>query len=202
MSKVVVNTHLTLDGVMQAPGQPDEDPRGGFTYGGWERPYADHVMGAAIADRMGQAQAYLLGRRTYENFAAFWPTQGPDNPFSEVMNGFRKFVASRTLQEPLAWNNSSLLEGDGVDAVAALRRQPDGDLAIVGSGEFAQSLMAHNLVDEYVLLIHPLVVGSGRKLFADGGPTAKLRLVDSKTTTTGVLIATYVPADGPAEPAA
>jgi dihydrofolate reductase len=202
MSKVIVNTHVTLDGVMQAPGQTDEDERGGFVHGGWERPYADQLMGQVIAEKMGGAQALLLGRQTYENFAAFWPAQGPENPFSQVMNGFRKLVASRTLSGPLTWSNSELLPGDATEAVAALRRQPGGDLAVVGSGVLAASLMAHELVDEYVLLIHPLVLGSGRRLFGDGVPRTKLRLVDSQTSTTGVLVATYVPDNGPAEPPA
>jgi dihydrofolate reductase len=140
-----------------------------------------------------QTQALLLGRRTYEDFAAFWPKQG-DNPFTEVLNNIQKYVASTTLEEPLPWRNSTLLKGDAGEAVARLKERRGGDLVILGSGELVQSLMRQNLVDEYVLLIHPLVLGSGRRLFPDGSPFATLRLVDSLTTTTGVIIGTYQPA--------
>jgi dihydrofolate reductase len=192
--KVVVVNHLTLDGVMQAPGRPDEDLRGGFEHGGWARPYGDEVMGRVMAEGMAQGGAMLLGRRTYEDFAAFWPNQ-KDNPFTEVLNDRQKYVASRTLPEPLPWNNSTLLKGDAAEAVAKLKEQPGKNLAVLGSGELVQSLMRHNLIDEYVLTIHPLVLGSGRRLFTDGGALAALRLVDAKTTTTGVVIATYQPCD-------
>jgi dihydrofolate reductase len=194
MSKVVANTHLTLDGVMQAPGCPDEDLRGGFEHGGWSPPYGDAVMGSAMGERMAQGGALLLGRRTYEDFAGFWPNQ-TDNPFTEVLNNRQKYVASTTLEEPLPWSNSTLLEGDAAEAVARLKEQPGKDLVVLGSGELVQSLMRRNLVDEYVLLIHPLILGSGRRLFTDSGAFAALRLVDTKTTTTGVVIATYQPAE-------
>jgi len=194
MSKVVVFTSLTLDGVMQAPGRPDEDRRGGFEHGGWAQPYADSVLGSVAADGMATGGALLFGRRTYEDFAAVWPNMPEPNPFSAVLNNSQKYVASRTLREPLPWQNSTLLEGDAADAVARLREQPGMDLVVLGSGELIQSLMRRDLVDEYVLLIHPLVLGSGRHLFTDGGAFARLRLVDTKTTTTGVVIATYQPA--------
>jgi dihydrofolate reductase len=142
---------------------------------------------------MAGGGALLLGRRTYEDFAAFWPHQ-KDNPFTEVLDNVQKYVASTTLEEPLPWRNSTLLAGDAAEAVAKLKQQPGKDLAVLGSGELVQSLMQHDLVDEYVLMIHPLVLGSGRRLFADGGAFAALRLVDSKPTTTGVVIATYQPA--------
>ena len=141
---------------------------------------------------MAQGSDLLLGRRTYEDFAGFWPKQ-TDNPFTEVLDNARKYVASRTLQEPLPWQNSTLLEGDAADAVPELKQQPGKDLVLLGSGELAGSLMRRKLVDEYVLLIHPLVLGSGRRLF-DGAEFAALRLVDTVTTTTGVVIATYQPA--------
>ena len=195
MSRVVVFTSLTLDGVMQAPGRPDEDRRGGFERGGWATPYADSVMGSVAGESMANTAALLLGRRTYEDFYGFWPKQ-TDNPFTAVLNNTPKFVASRTLREPLAWSNSTLLKGDAADAVAKLKEQPGKDLVVLGSGEFVQSLMRRDLVDEYVLLIHPLVLGSGRRLFTDGGSFAALRLVDTKTTTTGVVIATYQPTAG------
>jgi dihydrofolate reductase len=187
MSKVVVFMNLTLDGVMQAPGRPDEDRRGGFEHGGWAIPYA--TMEAA-EESMAYTGALLLGRRTYEDFYAVWPNR-TDNPFTAVLNNTQKYVASTTLSEPLSWSNSTLLKGDAAEAVARLKEELGKDLVVLGSGELVQSLMRRNLVDEYVLLIHPLVLGSGRRLFADSGAFAALRLVGIKTTTTGVVIATY-----------
>ncbi len=196
--RVVLIDHLTLDGVMQAPGRPDEDPRGGFEYGGWSSPYGDAVMGGVMGERMAQGGALLLGRRTYESFAGFWPQQ-EDNPFTEVLNNVQKYVASTTLEEPLPWNNSTLLKGDAAEAVSRLKAEPGKDLHILGSGALAQSLMRRNLIDEYLLMIHPLVLGSGRRLFTDGGAFAALRLVSATTTTTGVVIATYQATEPPAE---
>jgi dihydrofolate reductase len=190
MRKVVVFTSLTLDGVMQAPGRPDEDTRGGFEHGGWALPYNDEVMGKVLAENMAGAGPLVLGRRTYEDFYGFWPKQ-PGNPFTEVLNSTRKYVASTTLAGPLPWSNSTLLEGEAADAVAGLKQEQGEDLTVLGSGELVQSLRRRDLVDEYVLLIHPLVLGSGRRLFPDGSSFAALRLVDAKTTTTGVVIATY-----------
>ena len=194
MSRLVVNENLTLDGVMQSPAGPDEDRRDGFEHGGWAPPYFDQVMGDVAAEGMAKGGAMLFGRRTFEQFASFWSTQPDDNPFAAVLNNRQKYVASTTLEEPLSWNNSTLLRGDAMEAVAKLKEQSD-DLVVLGSGELVQSLMRADLVDEYVLLIHPLVLGSGRRLFPDGGPSAALRLVDAKTTTTGVVIATYHPAE-------
>jgi dihydrofolate reductase len=188
VGKVVVFTSVTLDGVMQAPGRPDEDRRGGFQRGGWAVPYNDEVMASVAGEGMANPGPILLGRRTYEDFYSFWPHQ-TDNPFTEVLNNSRKYVASRTLSEPLPWSNSTLLDGDAADAVAELKRQGE-DLLVLGSGELVQSLRRRNLVDEYVLLIHPLVLGSGRRLFPDG-PAAELQLAKSVPTTTGVIIATY-----------
>jgi dihydrofolate reductase len=193
MSKIVVFEHLTLDGVMQAPGRPDEDRRGGFAHGGWARPRGDADMGRAAGESMANIGALLLGRRTYEDLYAYWPHQPEPNPFTAVLNNSQKYVVSTTLEEPLPWRNSTLLKGDAAEAVARLKEQPGKDLLVLGSGELVQSLMRRNLVDEYVLLIHPLVLGSGRRLFPDGA-FAALRLVDSVATTTGVLIATYQPA--------
>jgi dihydrofolate reductase len=192
MSKVVVISSLTLDGVMQAPGRPDEDLRGGFEHGGWALPYNDPVMGRVMGQGMAQGGPLLFGRRTYEDFASVWPDR-TDNPFTAVLNNAHKYVASTTLKEPLPWSNSTLLDGDAADAVARLKQQPGKDLGILGSGELVQSLIRRNLVDTYVLLIHPLVLGSGRRLFPDG-VFAALRLLDSVTTTTGVVISTYEPA--------
>jgi dihydrofolate reductase len=193
MSRIVVINNVTLDGVMQAPGRPDEDTRDGFAHGGWAASYGDEVMGRVMGERMARPGALLLGRRTYEDFASFWPKQ-TNNPFTPVLNERVKYVASTTLREPLPWTNSKLLEGDAAQAVAELKEHGDDDLAVLGSGELIRSLLQHDLIDEYVLTIHPLVLGAGRRLFPDDGTTAKLRLVDSTPTTTGVLIATYQPA--------
>lgn len=195
--KVVVVNHLTLDGVMQAPGRPDEDTRDGFANGGWSPPYGDAVMGRVMGEGMAQGGRLLFGRRTYEDFAAVWPSR-KDNPFTEVLNKAQKYVASTTLDEPLPWSNSTLVKGDAADAVARLKEQGGKDLTILGSGVLVQSLMRRNLIDQYLLMIHPLVLGSGRHLFTDGGAFATLQLVDAKTTTTGVMIATYRPAEQPA----
>jgi dihydrofolate reductase len=195
MSKLVVNENVTLDGVMQAPSGHDEDRRGGFEHGGWAPPYFDQVMADVAAEGIAKGGALLFGRRTFEQFASFWSSQTDDNPFAAVLNERQKYVASTTLKEPLPWRNSRVLEGDAMEAVATLKEQPGGDLVVLGSGELVASLMRHDLVDEYVLLIHPLVLGSGRRLFTEGGPSAALRLVDTKTTTTGVVIATYRPAE-------
>src|SRR5437667_5227174 len=190
MSKIVAFISLTLDGVMQAPGRADEDRRGGFEHGGWGIPYADAVMGTVSAESGASSGGLLLGRRTYEDFYQVWPKR-TDSPFSEVLNNTQKYVASRTLKEPLPWSNSTLLKGDPADAVARLKQQPGKDLVVLGSGELVQSLMARNLIDRFVLLIHPIVLGSGRRLFSDGGALAALRLLDTKTSTTGVVIAIY-----------
>ena len=194
MSKVIVTNHLTLDGVMQAPGRPDEDLRGAFEHGGWATPNTDEVMGRVMGEGMAQGGPLLLGRRTYEDFYDFWPKQ-KDNPFTEVLDRVQKYVASTTLTEPLPWSNSTLLEGDVAEAVTNLRRQPGTDIGVLGSGELVGTLMRHSLVDRYVLMYHPIVLGSGRRLFREGSPLASLRLVDSVTTTTGVVIATYEPTE-------
>jgi dihydrofolate reductase len=195
MGKVVVFNSLTLDGVMQAPGRPDEDPRDGFQHGGWAAPYAGPEMGRMATEGMDNTGGILLGRRTYEDFYSFWPKQTDGNPFTEILNNTQKYVASTTLTEPLPWQNSTLLEGDAADAVAGLKRRLDHDLVVLGSGALVQTLRRADLVDGYVLLIHPLVLGSGRRLFPEGGTVAALRLVDSRTTSTGVLVATYRPAE-------
>jgi len=190
MGRVVVCTNLTLDGVMQAPGRPDEDIRDGFPHGGWAAPYA--AM-ASVGDVFGRAGALLLGRRTYADFARVWPGR-TDSPFTPWLNMTPKYVASRTLEAPLPWVNSILLEGDVPDAVARLKRELEKDALVMGSGELVQTLMQHDLVDEFVLLIHPLVLGSGRRLFTDGGAGATLQLVSSSVAPNGVVAATYRPA--------
>ncbi|MGH3657623.1 MAG: dihydrofolate reductase family protein [Micromonosporaceae bacterium] len=191
MSRIVVTNSVTLDGVMQAPGRPDEDTRDGFRHGGWAVSYSDEVMGQKMGEGMTTSGSLLLGRRTYQDFYSYWPHQ-TDNPITDVLNRSRKYVPSTTLREPLPWENSTLLSGDIAGAVASLKERSDGDIAVLGSGELVRFLARHELIDEYVLLIHPLVLGSGRRLF-DDDTYQKLRLVDSVTTTTGVTIARYQP---------
>ena len=166
MRHVTAVESVTLDGVMQAPGRADEDSRDGFAHGGWAVEYTDEVMGRTMGERMaGGSGSLLLGRRTYEDFHGHWPKQ-KDNPYTEQLNRSRKLVASRTLREPLPWQNSELLPGDAVEAVRAL----DERLTVLGSGELVRALLRAGLVDELLLLIHPLVLGSGRRLFGDGEP--------------------------------
>lgn len=192
MRKIIAFESLSLDGVMQAPGRADEDVRGGFANGGWAAPYADEAMGRAAAESMATTGAIVFGRRTYEDFYSVWPNR-KNNPYTEVLNNTLKYVASTTLKEPLPWMNSKLLEGDAAGAVAKLKQEPGKDVVVLGSGVLVESLMRSDLIDMYVLLIHPLVLGSGRHLFNEGNSTP-LRLVDSQTTTKGVVIATYQPA--------
>jgi dihydrofolate reductase len=189
VAKVGVFNHVTLDGVVQAPGRAEEDTRGGFERGGWASARMDEVMGRVMSQDMNKGGALLLGRRTYEDFYEYWPKQ-PDNPISRRLDNVRKYVASRTLTEPLPWSNSLLLGGDAVDTIAKLKADSDHDLTILGSGELIGSLIAADLIDSYVLMIHPLVLGSGRRLWPEGAHVP-LRLTGSVTTTTGVVIATY-----------
>jgi dihydrofolate reductase len=193
--RIVVINSVTLDGVAQAPARPDEDRRGGFQHGGWGEPYADTVAAKAMGARMARPGALLLGRVTYEDFYAVWPKRKDGNPYTDRLNKTRKYVASRTLKEPLPWNNSVLLPGDAAEAVARLKNEePAMDLCVLGSLNLVQSLVPAGLVDEYVLLITPVLLGSGLRLFPDGGAFAKLHLVETTITTTGVIIATYRPA--------
>jgi dihydrofolate reductase len=195
MSRIVVINHLTLDGVMQAPAGPGEDTRDGFEHGGWAAANQDQVMGEYLGRGMaGGPGRMLFGRRTYEHMYSYWPKQTDGNPYTDVLNRAQKFVASRTLREPLPWENSTLLEGEAADAVAALKQCEEKDIVVLGSGDLVQSLMARGLVDEYVLMIHPVVLGSGRRLFRDGSASSTLELVESLTTTKGVLITRYRPA--------
>ena len=169
MRKIVAFINVTLDGVMQAPGRPDEDRRGGFTHGGWAMPYADPAVGKAAQESMSTTGGILLGRRTYEDFYGFWPKQ-KDNPFTTVLNDTEKYVASKTLKAPLPWSNSTLLKGDAAKAVAELKKEPGKDVVVLGSGELLRSLMPDNLVDRYILLIHPLVLGRGAGSSTTGHP--------------------------------
>jgi dihydrofolate reductase len=193
MGQVVVMNAITLDGVMQGPGRPDEDTRGGFTLGGWAIPYSDEAMVAKMGERMGAGHAFRFGRRTYEELLRTWNTRG--GPFKDALNNTPKYVASSNEATRLEWPNSTLLHGDVPAAVGALKESSGTNLVIMGSGVLIGALMAADLIDEYLLMIAPLVLGSGRKLFA-GGVQASLRLIDSGHTPTDVVIATYLPARG------
>jgi dihydrofolate reductase len=190
MSKIMAFENVTLDGVMQAPAYKDEDRRGGFEHGGWAMPYADEAAGRAAASGMAETGAVLLGRVTYEDFASVWPNQ-PDNPFGAFLNATRKYVASSTLKEPLEWDNSKLLEPDVEAEVRKLHDEPGKNVLILGSGALLRSLLKANLVDEITLQIHPLVLGTGIRLFDGDGTLARFELADSTTTSTGVVVATY-----------
>jgi dihydrofolate reductase len=196
MGRIVVMNHVTLDGVMQGPGRADEDTRDGFTQGGWASRSVtpDDATGKTMGERMaagGGLAGWLFGRRTYEDLLASWNAQG--GPFKDALNNTPKYVASTTASEPLPWPNSTLLRGDTVDAVRALKAQAGGVLAIMGSGVLIGSLMAADLIDEYLLMIHPLVLGTGRRMFPAGAHVS-LRLTGSVTTAAGVMVATYEPA--------
>jgi dihydrofolate reductase len=193
MRKIVAVVSLTLDGVMQAPGRKDEDTRGGFEHGGWAGPYFDPVMMKTMGEGMAGGGPMLFGRRTYEDFYKVWPAR-KDNPFSKVLDEGQKYVASRTLQEPLPWQNSTLLPGEAAQSVARLKEQPGKDIVVLGSGDLLQTLMRSGLVDHFLLSIHPLVLGRGRRLFEDDAARRAFRLVRSVPTTTGVVIAGYEPA--------
>jgi dihydrofolate reductase len=184
---------LSLDGVMQAPGAPQEDTEGGFQHGGWQRPYFDDVLGATAAQGMAATDAYLFGRKTYQAMAAYWPTVPDDDPYARSLNSMPKYVASTTLQA-LEWQNSTLIDGDIAEEVAKLKEQPGNNIAVLGSGDLVQTLIKHDLVDEYFLVVFPIVLGSGKRLFRDTGQARRLNLVDSKTTSTGGMILTYRPA--------
>lgn len=192
MSRIVAFEHLTLDGVMQSPGRPDEDCRDGFQHGGWGTAYADPVIMQAVGESMGRTGALLLGRRTYEDFYKVWPNRR-DNPFSAVLDNSLKYVASRSLSEPLPWMNSRLLAGNAEEHVATLREQPGKDIVILGSGVLVQSLLRCNLIDELMLTINPLLLGAGKRLFPSNGPAIRLDQIESRTTTKGVVVTRYRP---------
>jgi dihydrofolate reductase len=196
--RLTLHTFLTLDGVLQAPGGPDEDRDGRFEHGGWSFPYGDQDFGVAVSGWFDQADAFLLGRKTYQIFAGHWPrVTDPGDPVASKLNTLPKYVASTTLGTA-DWHNSSLLGGDVAAEVAKLKERPGRELQVHGSGQLAQTLIEHDLVDEYRLLYFPVHLGSGKKLFRDGARAAALRLLSATTTSTGVIIATYEPA-GPAQ---
>ena len=188
--RVLVVNHVTLDGVLQGPGRPDEDPRDGFRQGGWAQPATgDPAIGAALGERMGQGFSWLFGRRSYEDMLGHWNEVG--GPFKDGLNQTVKYVASSDPHAPLPWPNSRLLTGDVPAAVADLREQPGGNLVIMGSGQLIRSLLPHGLVDELFLLIHPVVLGSGQRLFGPAHDRRSLTLIDCTATPTGIIMATY-----------
>jgi dihydrofolate reductase len=197
MRKVIVQVWMTLDGVVQAPGAPDEDTTGGFRHGGWSLRYFDDAAMKWAAGNVSEAGGYLLGRRTYEAFAAHWPNASEEEQvLAEPLNTRPKYVASTTLAEPLQWQDAALLRGDVAPAVADLKQEDGGDLLAIGSTRLVQTLVEHDLVDELRVMVDPLVVGGGKRLFASDGALRPLRLLDSQVTTSGAIIATYAPAKG------
>jgi dihydrofolate reductase len=192
MRKLIVSTFLTLDGVMQAPGGPEEDDSGGFALGGWSVNYWDEMMGQVMGEAMSVPFDLVLGRRTYDIFAAYWPN-ATDQAGAKPLNDATKYVASRS-RPTLKWEKSVLIEGDAAEGIAALKKEDGPELQVHGSGNLVQTLLRHNLVDLYNLWVFPLVIGSGKRLFADGAIPFALKLVDSKVSTTGVVIGTYEPA--------
>lgn len=195
MRKLVVNEFLSIDGVMQGPGSPDEDTDGGFEHGGWQIPYFDEGVLAAARDGMGETDAYLFGRRTYQIMAAHWPTAPSDDLFAGHLNSTKKYVASRTLKA-VDWQNSELLSGDVAEAVAELKQRPGGAISVLGSGQLVQTLIAIGLVDGFGLIISPIVIGSGKRLFRDAEQVRHFELIRATTTPKGNVLASYRAAPG------
>jgi dihydrofolate reductase len=196
MRKMIVNEFMSLDGVAQAPGGADEDTSGGFTHGGWHMRYMeDELAQKWVLGSIVEAGGFLLGRRTYEIFATYWPNASEEEQvIAEPLNTKPKYVASTTLSDPLEWQNSTVLRGDVAEAVAALKLEDDADLHVIGSTQLVQMLIDHELVDEFRLMIDPLVLGGGKRIFRADGSVRPLRLVDTQVTTTGAVLAAYAPA--------
>ncbi|MEV8340490.1 dihydrofolate reductase family protein [Streptomyces niveus] len=190
MRKLMVTTFVSLDGVMQGPGGSDEDRDGGFEHGGWSVPHFGPDLIQRMTDLVQHADALLVGRKTYDIFAATWPLAEADDPIGSKMNSVRKYVASRTL-DTVSWQNSTLLTGDVAEAVARLKQEGDGEIQVHGSGDLIQTLIAHDLVDEFHVLVFPVLVGSGKRLFGRGTVPAGLKLVDTARSESGVVISTY-----------
>jgi dihydrofolate reductase len=196
MRKVIVNEWMSLDGVVQAPGAPDEDTTGGFRHGGWHMRYFDELSQQKVLEGFAETGGFLLGRRTYEIFAAYWPNAPEEEQVvAEPLNTLPKYVASTTLKDPLEWENSTVLQGDVADAVAALKREEGKDLHVIGSTQLVKTLIGHDLVDELRLMIDPVVLGGGKSIFPEDGALRSLRLADSQVTSTGAILATYAPAE-------
>jgi dihydrofolate reductase len=196
MRKVIANEFLSLDGVAQAPGGAEEDTDGGLAHGGWHMQYMDDELAQQwVLGSIVEAGGFLLGRRTYDIFAGFWPTAPEEEQVvAEPLNTKPKYVASRTLAGPLEWQNSTLLEGDVPEAVAALKQEERGDVHVIGSIDLLQTLIEHDLVDEFRLMIDPVVLGGGKRVFPGDGSFTQLRLLDGKIVSTGAILATYAPA--------
>jgi dihydrofolate reductase len=194
MRRIVAVEFLSLDGVYQAPGDPDEDTEGGFRYGGWQRPYFDEVLGAAAADGMARTDAQLFGRKTFRKMAEYWPNAPADDPFAAYLNGVQKYVVSNTLREQdIAWQPTRLVSGDVAAGIREIKEEPGNDIGVLGSGRLVRWLLANDLVDELSLTVFPIVLGGGKRLFADDGRMRKLELVDSLPTKAGGLMLTYRP---------
>jgi dihydrofolate reductase len=192
MRRLIASTFASLDGIMQAPGGPEEDLTGGFAFGGWMFNFQDEAMDISTSGFDGSGREVVLGRRTYEIFEAYWPYQSDDNPIARTLNAAKKYVASRILTK-VHWNNSTLLQGDVVSAMSALKAQPGPDLQIIGSGNLIQTLQAASLIDEYNVWTFPVVLGRGKRLFGENAKPSMLRLVRSQVSATGVVMSTYVP---------
>lgn len=193
MRKLIVSAFVSLDGIMQAPGGPEEDPTGGFALGGWLFNHLDDSVDISAAGFDGKDRELVLGRRTYEIFEAYWPYQPEEHPIAKTLNAAKKHVASRTRTE-LRWNNSSLLRGEVVPALRALKAQPGLDLQTIGSGHLIQTLQAASVIDEYNVWTFPVVLGRGKRLFGESIRPATLRLVRHQVSAGGVVMSTYVPA--------
>jgi dihydrofolate reductase len=197
MRTVIAVEWMSLDGVVQAPGHPDEDTTGGFRHGGWHMPYFDDLARQWVVEGYADAGGFLFGRRTYEALASYWPNATEEEQvIAEPLNTKPKYVASTTLAEPLAWDHATLLRGDVAEAVAALRREDGGDLHVIGSTQLVHTLIEHDLVDGFRVMIDPLVLGGGKRLFGNDGARRPLRLVESQVTTTGAILATYATGEG------
>jgi dihydrofolate reductase len=197
MRKVIVYEWMSLDGVVQGPSSPDEDPSGGFEHGGWHLRYFDDMSRNSVVENLARAGGFLFGRRTYEQFAAYWPNAGEqEQVLAEPLNTRPKYIASTTLTEPLGWQNSTLLKSGAAEAVAALKCDDGGDLYVLGSTQLVQALIEHDIVDEFRLMIDPVVLGSGKRIFPDHGGPMPLQLTERQVATTGAILATYARARG------
>jgi dihydrofolate reductase len=196
MRRLIAVEWMTLDGVVQAPGQTDEDTSGGFTHGGWHMPYFDDLSRNWVVEGFAAAGGFVFGRRTYELLASYWPNASEEEQvIARPLNTMPKYVASSTLAEPLEWEHASLLRGDVADAVTAVKQEEGGDLHLIGSAQLARTLIQRGLVDGFRVMIDPILVGGGKRLFPDDGAGRPLRLVESQVTTTGAILATYANAE-------